>query len=332
MTNDAYERYLAEFGRRLDDADPPSPGRSPRRWALAVVLAAALVGAAVLLVAPGGQDKINVVAEARAALPSSGELLHLKTVRTISLVDADPAAEERFAEFARRHHDEYDPSSFEQWSTAGRWRVAEPTGKVFPKMFAGEPYYPGFYISDERLAEIGLTDELIGPTQEAYADGVDTLYIEGLGVIIRSNLKEAGWDDVGTFPGGIYSGSPTGFGTDPVAGIRDALDQGHLRDAGTAELDGRLVRRLVSTKGSPFEYDVDAETFEPVRVRMFSHWVGEADSPHPPEKMVEDVDFEIFEILPLNSETEQLLKIEPPQGTTVIDALGPDEQPPRRER
>jgi hypothetical protein len=331
--SDAYERYLADFGERLEAAASPPP-RFRRRWVLAAAAAAAVaIAATILLAAPSGDHKINVVAEARAALPGSGELLHLKTVSTTSLVGADEAAQQRFDEFARRHHDEYAPRYFEQWSAGDRWRVAGPTNKVFPKMFAGEPYYPGFYISDEELQRIGLTDELIGPTQEAYADGIDSLYVESLGVIIRSDLKQAGWQTgIGSLPGGIYTGSPTLLGPDPVAAIRKQLDRGDLRDAGTADVDGRSVRRLVSKEGAPFEYDVDAETFEPVRVRMFGHWVGEPDSPYPPEEMVEDVDFQVFETLPLNSETEQLLTIDAPPATTVIDAQGPDEQPPRQDR
>jgi hypothetical protein len=331
MTQDAYRRYLDAFGDRIDAAAAPPPRRRGL-LAGAVVVVAAIVALVVFLATPSGERKINLVAEARAALPSSGELLHLATVSTTSLIGADDAAQQRFDEFARRHHDEYAPRYFEQWSAGDRWRVAGPTNKVFPKLFAGEPYYPGFYISDQELQQVRLTDEVIGPTQEAFEDGIDTLYVESLGVIIRSNLRAAGWDtDVGSFPGGIYTGSPTLLGSDPVAAIRKQLDRGNLHDAGAAEVDGRSVRRLVSQDGN-FEYDVDAKSFEPVRVRMFSHWVGPLDSPYPPEKMAEDVNFETFETLPLNSETERLLTIDAPPGTTVIDAQGPDEQPPRKDR
>jgi len=245
-------------------------------------------------------------------------------VSTNSLVDADAAAQQRFDELARRYpHSFGGRRYFEQWSTENRWRVAGPTNVISPELFAGEPYHPGFYINDRELERIGLTDDVRGPTQEAYDNGVDSLYIERLGVIVRSNLEEAGWNDkqVGSFPGGIYTTAAMGFlGSDPVALIRSRLESGNLHDAGTAEVDGRSVRRLVH--GS-FEYDVDAETFEPVRVREFSNWGPDQHL----AKLATDADFEIFETLPLNSETEDLLKIDAPSTTTLIDAQVPDERP-----
>jgi hypothetical protein len=330
MSKEAYDRYLTDFGERLKAAAPPPRGR--RGWVVgAAIGAAAIVALALFLAAPSGDKKINVVAEARAALPTSGELVHFKIVSTHSLVDADDAAQQRFAEFEREHPHDYAPRYFEQWSTENRWRVAGPTNAIHPEMFGGEPYHPGFYISDQELQRIGLTHGVNGPTQEAYDNGIDSLYIESLGVIVRSNLEEAGWKDeeVGSFPGGIYTSALPGFlGSDPVAVLRSRLDSGNLRDAGTAEVDGRSVRRLVQ---GGFEYDVDAETFEPVRVRQFSNWVG-ADPQSPPERMATDTDFEVFETLPLNSETEGLLKVDAPPTTMVIDAQGPDEQPPREAR
>ena len=295
--------------------------------AVAVALAVALV-----LAGPSGTERLNVVAEARAALPAPGELVHLRTVQTTSLVDADPAAQRRFEKFAHEHWDEYGPETFEQWSTEGRWRVARPEGTVSPKMFAGEPYAPGFYIPDEELERIGLAEEVVGPTQEAFADGIDSLYVEKAGVLIESNLQQAGWEtDVGSFPGGIYTGAPTLLGGDPVSALRDQLDRGNLEDAGTAEVNGRSVRLLVSKDGV-FEYAVDAETFEPVRARMLGGWRGEVDSPHPVERMANDTNFEVYEVLTLDAETEPLLEIDVPEGTPVIETIGPADQPPRRER
>jgi hypothetical protein len=339
MTKAAYDRYLTDFGERLEAAAPPPHGR--RGWvAGAVIVAAAIVALAFFLAAPSSDNKVNVVAEARAVLPSSGELVHFRMVSTSSLVGGDDAAQQRFAELAREHPHDYAPRYFEQWSAGNGWRIAT-TDKVSPETFAGAPYLPGFYVSDRELQRIGLTDEISGPIQEAYDDGIDSLYIESLGVIVRSNLEEAGWKDeeVGSSPGGIYTSAlPGPLGSDPVAVIRSRLESGNLRDAGTAEIDGRTVRRLVS---GGFEYDVDAETFEPVRVRESTNWVG-ADAQNPSE-IATDTDFEVYETLPLNSETESLLKIDAPPTTTVINAQstwphnrstsqGPDEQPPRKDR
>jgi hypothetical protein len=324
MSKEDYDRYLTDFGERLEAAAPP-PARGRRGWVVgAVIGAAAIVALALLLAAPGGNEKINVMAEARAALPASGELVHFVAVSTNSLVGADDAAQERFEDYTRRFPHAYGPHRYEQWSAENRWRVADPTNQVYPAMFGGS-YDPDFFISDRELQRIGLTDEVIGPTQDAYANGIDSLYVERLGVIIRADLGEAGWDGdlIGSFPGGVYTGAPTGFvGSDPVTMLRKRLESGNLRDAGTAEVDGRTVRRLV---GQGFEYDVDAETFEPVRMRQFTNWVGGGPQ-YPSEKMADDLNFEDFETLPLNSETEGLLKIDAPPTTTVIDAQVPDDR------
>ena len=148
MTEDPYQRYLAEFGERVEAAaQSPRPAR--RRWlAGAAVAAAAVVALGVFLAAPGGDSKVNVIAEARAALPESGELLHLSTVSTSSLIGADEAAQERFDDFARRHHDDYAPRYFEQWSAGDRWRVANPANRVSPKMFAKS------FLKTERLRPV----------------------------------------------------------------------------------------------------------------------------------------------------------------------------------
>ena len=307
----------------------PWPPR--RRWVAAVGAGAALAIAAVgalivVLAAPSGENKVNVVAEARAALPSAGELLHVSTVSTVSLVGAGEGAQERFDEFTLRHPDAYAPGYFEEWSADGHWRVAVPAGRASPEMLAAH----GFHLSDQELQGIGLTHEVTGPTQEAYADRVDSLYVEKLGVIIRARFQEAGSagaDKMGSAPGAIYTGAPF-IGRDPVATIRGQLDHGLLRDAGSAEVDGLSVRRLVTKSGEPdvvpVEYDVDAQTFEPVRFRTFGHWVGPPNSAYPPERMAEDVDFKVFDSGPLNSDTEQQLKIQAPPGTTVVDAHGPN--------
>ena len=332
MTDDPYQRYLSEFGERVEEAARAAAPRPHSRWpvAAAAVLAVALAGI-LLLGGPSGGDRINVVAEAKAALGASdsGEIIHLVTVSRSLLIGANEAVQHRFDEFAYSHWGEYRPTRFEQWSTDDRWRVATDQRTIGPKMFAGMPHYPGFYISDSELQRIGLAKDVTGPTQESYADGVDSLYVEDAGVVIRSHLADD--SPTASLPGGIYTGSPTLLGGDPVDALRKALDSGNLRDAGMAEVDGRSVRRLMDNNGT-FEYDVDAETFVPVRVRMFGHWAGAVDSPYPVQRMAEDVTFVTYETLPLEASTEHLVELNPPAGTTVVDAQGPHEQPPRSER
>src|SRR5215217_374771 len=88
------ERLLSEL-RRVVVEEPsasagarkptPRPGRFGRKMSLALagsVLAAVatVVIVLVLVVAPGGSNRLDVVAEARAALPDRGDLVHLVTV------------------------------------------------------------------------------------------------------------------------------------------------------------------------------------------------------------------------------------------------------------
>jgi hypothetical protein len=181
-------------------------------------------------------------------------------------------------------------------------------------------------LSDADLQRIDLKDNVIGPIQEAYADGVDTLYVEKLNALIRSEPATGPGSAVGSSPGALYSGSPTMLGSDPVAALRKALAEGHLRDEGPAEVDGRAVRLLVDEQGL-FEYAVDAETFEPVRARMLGRW-GEANSPHPLETMANDVHFKTFEVMPLDEETDDLLEIDTAPSPTVVETESPPANAP----
>jgi hypothetical protein len=286
------------------------------------MLAAAMaIVVAVLLLDPGDDGKLDVLAEARAALPDQDEIVHLETVTTSTLVDASPEAQARFEEFASHHQDDYAPRHFEQWSTAGRWRVASDSRTLDRKWFDGPPNAAPFRINADDLDRIGLIDRVTGPMQEAFDGKTITLYIQQLDAALVFRAPDVSTRSGVTFPGGFFLGSPTLLGSDPVTYLRDALDRGNLSDAGPGEVDGREVRRLVDDSGI-IEYDVDAETFAPVRVRMFGRWAGEADSDQPLEKMAEDVSFEVYETMPVDEETAKLLEIEPDSPPTVVEASG----------
>ena len=322
---DTYDAYLAEFGRRLGEAGAPEPPRRPRRR---LVLAAGLTAAvavllAVLLLDSAGDGRLDVVAEARAALPDEGELVHFRTLQTTTLIDADSEAEQRFEEFARRHADDYAPERFEQWSTDDAWRISAQSSVIKPEWFASPPVVAPHRIDRAELARIGFVSDYTGPVQQSYADHTMMLYLQELDaslVFARPDLgiEIRGPAGAAPIPGGEFVGAPTLLGSDPISYLRYALGHGYLHDAGAAEVDGHDVRRLVDDRGI-IEYDVDAETFAPVRVRMFGGWTDDPDSPEADEKMAEDVTFEVFETMPLNDETEKLLEIDPVSPPTVIE-------------
>ena len=119
----------------------------------------------------------------------------------------------------------------------------------------------------------------------------------------------------------IFLGSPTLLGGNPIESIREQLDRGLVDDAGSTEIEGRPVRKLVEESGI-FEYYVDAETFEPVRVRMLMGWRDpEADSPS--ERLAYDVDFEEFETMPLDDQTDDLLEVQTQPDPTVVETDPP---------
>ena len=95
-------------------------------------------------------------------------------------------------------------------------------------------------------------------------------------------------------------------GIDPIPVIRKLLASGELKHAGSAELNGRKVERLVGTvppmDGSPavqVEYLVDAKTYAPVRLATKSL-----------QQRLPGCDFKTYEELPLNAETERLLVLQ----------------------
>ncbi|WP_354698707.1 hypothetical protein DSM112329_04397 [Paraconexibacter sp. AEG42_29] len=79
--DDEYDRYLDDFGGRLRSAATGPPPRARRRWVLGVGGTLTLAGAAtaIVLAIGGGAagERLDVVAEARAALAPRGKILHL---------------------------------------------------------------------------------------------------------------------------------------------------------------------------------------------------------------------------------------------------------------
>jgi len=114
------------------------------------------------------------------------------------------------------------------------------------------------------------------------------------------------------------------LGADPVARLHAMLEGGQLHDAGSGTVDGHTVLRLVGQELSPplrsahspwpVEYDVDPETYAPVRFTVEEVGMNFPGNTGVPTQVV---DVNIYELLPLNERTTRLLSIHPVGSPTI---------------
>ncbi|HEX6023893.1 MAG TPA: hypothetical protein VFZ00_18025 [Solirubrobacter sp.] len=109
-------------------------------------------------------------------------------------------------------------------------------------------------------------------------------------------------------------GGPSVLGGDPSTDVRALLAAGDVRDDGVVTVDGRQVRRLVSDrKDGGMErrlvYYMDPQTFAPVGGRVY---FGKPPAPA--------IQFTVtgYERLPLNAETEKLLRFGKTPNTKYV--------------
>lgn len=296
MTDDPYERYLDDFGRELERAaarTAPKPVRR-RRLRLAVATAATAAIAATIttvsLLAPSGDQRLDVLAEARAALAPRGDILHTVVRTSVTLPKGHPDWMRSWS----------GGQQIEQWSTTSprRWRTRiSPVG-------GGGTYVAG-------------SAALTGAFQTAYANGRETSYAESRGRVVIRPIPPA--HAAGRVPGQLPGGRP-----DPVAAVRAFLARGALHDRGTATVDGRRLRRLSGTVRVAggvllrLECFVDPTTFVPALARV--QRVGAAMRRTRRWTPISVVRFVRVERLPLTPANERLLRIEPPSGAAVLRA------------
>jgi hypothetical protein len=299
MTNDPYQRFLDDYGRELERAAarPLRRHRSVAALGIAVAVAATAI-IVVLLAAPGGDRRLDVVAQARAALSDRGRLVHLVVRQSIEVRPRYP----------REKVVVPPPTTTEQWSASDppRWRIAfsYPDPKTTPGAgTVGDAHGP-----------------IVGPVQFAYANGAQFTYLQE-----RNTLTIVrGFSDTG--PAAEVPG-PTPLGNDPIATIRSMLTRGELRDDGQATVDGHAVRRLVGerqrtfgkqTVTSAMEYDVDPDSFSPVAARVeLPLRAPRTGTAPPPTTLV--LRFLDFQRLPFTKDNARLLKIQPVGHPRVIE-------------
>jgi hypothetical protein len=251
--------------------------------------------AAALVIGIGGRD-LDVVGEARAAVAPGPYILHIRTEATWP-----------------------EPRSAGETTIADRWTATNPTR-----------WRLATRITDDQLRRGGPSDLRPGDDtiqETAYAGGAQSHYDSST----KTMTVVTGFD-----PHGVASRVPAGFElagatADPLEAIRGMLARGDVRDAGTATVDGRAVRRLRGTIPAtkehpawPVEADVDASTFAPVRLRYTEilrlpkglvHRKGSAAELATHLKI--DLHFTAYERLPITRANERLLQIQPAPGATV---------------
>ncbi len=295
--DDRYERYMAGFGRELRHASASRSRRQRFRLPLAVGTGLAALAAAALLLLPPGDGRLDVVAEARAALGRPGEIVHMITTTTVDIPSERGLVPDSCT------------VPLEQWQAADplRWRMVQ----------VPSPCNAGMMITADGSA-------VTGRSESAYADGTQTTYwpeadkvdiVRGLDS--RPPRPPQAW-----FVGDV----------EPVAEVRRMLAEGELEDRGVSDLpDGRTVRTLTGELRTPdrpgtLEYVVDAESLAPIHATTTS--IGPVlDDRSREEHITVRVAFDRYERLPLNDETAGLLTIRPERPAAVTereaDELGP---------
>jgi hypothetical protein len=244
---DEYERFLDEMGVQLDLAAirRTSQLRRRRRAATGGLALLAAVTGGVLLIGKGA-GRVDVVAQAEAALAPAGQVLRLVTVSQLEMrggTHAEVTGSQAESLGWNR------PRTAEQWSASEptRWRIATtiPTATR-----------AGFVTA--------------APIQCAYSAGSEETYDQGFLTNEVVIVPVSKGQDESSEQSPCTTQVSGGLGTEPVAHIRTMLESGQLKAAGKATVNGREVLRLTGEEARthptgagpawPIEYDVEPET------------------------------------------------------------------------
>jgi hypothetical protein len=291
--HDGYDRLMVDFREQLREAEKLRAGGQPRRRraliAVGGLAAVGLVGGALMLTGAGGGGRLDLVAQAEAALAPAGQIVHLVTTSHMEMRGGSQSG------IVGPEAEGNTPRVSERWSSSKplRWRVASTSPIV--------------------TAHGTLT----GTVELSYGEGTEELYVQPLNTLsVQTGLSE---DDASRR---LSGGGP--LGTDPVARVHAMLEDGQLHNAGSGTVDGHTVLRLVGQELSPplrsahspwpVEYDVDPETYAPVRFTVEEVGVSFPGNTGVPTQVV---DVNTYELLPLNESTTRLLSIHPTGSPTI---------------
>jgi len=288
-----YERLLEGFGELLQEADARTAERRPGpRRAVAGALALAVILTAsgtLMLTGTGGSGRLDIVAQAEAALSPVGHVVHLVTTSHMEMRGGSQA------EIVGPEAEDNEPRVAERWSASQptRWRVLATV--------------PSVTAQGTHLEQV----------QRAYAGSVEEVYLQSVNTLdITTGISEGGTRV------DLHDGP---LGVDPAARIRSMLEAGQLHSAGGGTVDGRVVERLVGDEPSssfgpahppwPIEYDVDANTYIPVRFTVEEVGMSFPGNTGTPTQVVE---VNTYEQLPINETTTSLLGIQPAGNPMVV--------------
>lgn len=317
-TPDPYEQYRAALGAELRRVAPTVRRQRRRRFVAlgGATVGLAAVGTAVVVLAPTTGSKLDVIAQARAAIaPSTDSIVHYSLSFTTN--------------YPTRKIDD------ERWKGCG---VAAPI-EVWTATTAGPPRYR-YRMPQNRciVNQVGQGRIATGDLELAYADRTSKLYAPNDGFELDTTGLPAGADEQGPPLPIADSRFSDADPRDPVAKIRSMLNAGQLRDAGTVRgPDGKELHKLVGkylvNRGDPANprkspvsvvYEVDATTFAPVLVSTTAVQSVPKNPDLPMKHLIyvhrnitDKVRFASYETLPLTPENEQLLTVDPKPGTDV---------------
>ena len=153
--------------------------------------------------------------------------------------------------------------------------------------------------------------------QLSYGSGAEEVYLQSL-----NKLDITTWVSEDSSRASLSDGP---LGADPVARVRSMLEVGRLHEVGGGTVDGRAVKRLVGEEHSwsfqrhrpPWrvEYDVDPNTYAPVRFTIEEVGMSFPDNTGTPTQIV---DVNRYEALPLNPTTATLLSIHPDRDAAIV--------------
>lgn len=291
VLDDLFEDFATELAESSARRE-----RTIRRRRRSATLASLLgIGVAVIVAAIPSRAPVDVLAEARAALATDGDILHYRVV--FDRVHAPGYREP--ADLARLRRCQPPPPDV--WRTTSgplRWRVR---------------YHPDRPCS--RVSTMGPGGPVTGAVDETYASGARTTWSRADDWALRETDVSASQARVPNLSNGVFGEAS---GVDPLDQLRTLVATGGLRGAGTVEQDGRTLQRLVGPRGTAphapeqnVEYLVDAQTYTPVRVR-FDLVNGMTKKPERYE-----VRFPVYERLPATEENLALTSVVIPSSVRL---------------
>jgi hypothetical protein len=294
--DDEYGRFLEDFGTQLNHGRRRAGQLRNRRRITAGGLALAVIAAAIIALTSSSGGRVEVVAEAEAALAPPGQLLRIATTSRLEMRGGTQAE-------VTGHDAESlgwnKPRVAEEWSASmpKRWRIATtiPTATTHGSVPAA-------------------------PLQCAYSNDSEETYNQGFQTNELNIVPVTKGQDEASEESLCTDQVSSGLGTEPEQHIQSMLEAGQLKPAGTSSVNGRAVLRLTgrqtqprlksanssSVPAWPVEYDVDPETYAPVRFTVEK--VG-TDTFGNTGTLTEVTDITAYEQLPLNDSTTALLGI-----------------------